>query len=101
MDEQLRQGLEEARQLILSADARLRFYAYVPGGARDDVLEQARGDWQKAETILWDSVKEREQVVGAMDAFSNASAALALLMDTLVAVGVEVSEGPQTDVDVV
>ncbi len=99
MDEQLRQGLEEAGQLILSADARLRFYAYVPG-ARDDVLEQARADWQKAETILWDSVKEREQVVGAMDAFSNASAALALLMDTL-AVGVELSEGPPPDVDVV
>ena len=100
MDEQLRQGLEEARQLLLSADARLRFYAYVPG-ARDDVLEQARGDWQKAETILWDSVKEREQVVGAMDAFSNASAALALLMDTLAAVGLELSEGPRPDVDVV
>jgi hypothetical protein len=99
MDEQLRQGLEEARQLILSADARLRFYAYVPG-ARDDVLEQARGDWQKAETILWASVKEREQVVGAMDAFSNATAALAFLMDTL-AVGLELSEGPPPDVDVV
>jgi hypothetical protein len=99
MDEQLRQGLEEAGQLILSADARLRFYAYVPG-ARDDVLEQARADWQKAETILWDSVKEREQVVGAMDAFTNASAALALLMDTL-AVGLELSEGPPPDVDVV
>ena len=99
MDEQLRQGLEEARQLILSADARLRFYAYVPG-ARDDVLEQARADWQKAETILWDSVKQREQVVGAMGAFTNASAALALLMDTL-AVGLELSEGPPPDVDVV
>jgi hypothetical protein len=45
-------------------------------------------------------VKQREQVVGAMDAFSNASAALALLMDTL-AVGLELSEGPPPDVDVV
>lgn len=90
MDEELRRGLERARRLILSADARLRFYAYVEG-ADEYVLVNARADWHNAESHLWDSIREKEQVVASMDAFANAAAALALLMDTL-AVGLESPE---------
>jgi hypothetical protein len=59
MDEQTSQKLEEAKHRILTADARLRIYAYSPD-ADEHTLYNARSDWQQAETILWEAVKERE-----------------------------------------
>ena len=41
MDEQLRQRLDEARRLILAADAHVLFYAFVPN-VNEDELETAR-----------------------------------------------------------
>ena len=94
-DEQLRQRLEEARQLILAADARLRFYAFVPN-ASEDMLETARGDWYAAEDIIWDVFKGRAKNTVAVDAFTGVTRALILLIDTL-AEGTESPAQPPTD----
>ena len=94
-DEQLRQRLEEARQLILAADARLRFYAFVPN-ASEDMLETARGDWYAAEDIIWDVFKGRAKNTVAVDAFTAVTGALILLIDTLVE-GTESPTQPPTD----
>ncbi len=80
--EQLRQRLYEARGLILAADARLRFYAFVPNVSEDD-LELARGDWYAAEDIIWEVLKARAKDVSVIDSFTNVSGALSLLIDTL------------------
>jgi hypothetical protein len=91
MDEkQLRQRLDEARGLILAADARLRFYAFVPNVSEDE-LELARGDWYAAEDIIWEVLKARAKDVRVIDSFTDVSGALSLLIDTL-AVGQESPE---------
>ena len=92
MDEQLRQRLEEARRLIRAADARLRFYAFVPN-ASEDILEVARGDWYAAEDILWDVLKGRAKDARAIDAFAAVTGTLILFIDTLAA-GLESLEQP-------
>ena len=89
-DNQHQRNLEHAKQLVQSAEARLRFYAYVEGSP-DHELEQAKSDWERAETLLWDTVQDREQVAGSMAAFAYAASALDVLIDTL-ATGVESSE---------
>jgi hypothetical protein len=96
VDEQHRRdNLQRARLLILSAEARLRYYAYVEE-APDDALTQAIGDWMRAEELLWGTVRERAQVRDSMTAFTEAASALALLMDTLTA-GMEAPKGPAGD----
>jgi hypothetical protein len=96
VDEQHRRdNLQRARLLILSAEARLRYYAYVEE-ASDDALTQAIGDWTRAEELLWGAVRERRQVRDSMTAFTEAASALALLMDTLAA-GTEPPEAPAGD----
>ena len=94
--EQLQHNLRRARQLMLSAEARLRFYAYV-AEAPDDALAQAKGDWTQAETLLWNTVQEREQVVRSMAVFTDAAGALTVLMEALAAGGVQSPEGPAGD----
>ncbi len=89
-DEQLRQRLEQARRLILAADARLRFYAFVPN-ASEDMLEAARGDWYAAEDIIWEAFKGRAKNTMAVDAFTAVAGTLILMIDTL-AVGTESPE---------
>ena len=86
-DNQHQRNLEHAKQLVQSAEARLRFYAYVEGSP-DHELEHAKSDWERAETLLWDTVQDREQVAGFMAVFANAADAMALLIDVL-ATGVE------------
>jgi len=81
---------------MLSAEARLRYYAYV-AEARDDELIQAKGDWAQAETLLWNAVQGREQVVRSMAIFTDAAGALTVLMEALAAGGVESPEGPAGD----
>ena len=89
-DNQLQRNLEHAKQLVQSAEARLRFYAYVEGSP-DHELVHAKSDWERAETLLWDTIQNREQVAGSMAAFANAADAMVLLMDVL-ATGVELLE---------
>ena len=89
-DNQHQRNLEHAKQLVQSAEARLRFYAYVEGSP-DHELEHAKSDWERAETLLWDTIQDREQVAEFMAAFANAADAMALLMDVL-ATGVELLE---------
>ena len=81
---------------MLSAEARLRYYAY-EAEARDDVLIQAKGDWAQAETLLWNAVQGREQVVHSMAVFTDAAGALTVLMEALAAGGVQSPEGPAGD----
>jgi len=94
-EEQLRQRLEQARQLILAADARLRFYAFVPN-ASEDMLETARGDWYAAEDIIWEVFKRRARNTMAVDAFTAVAETLILMIDTL-AEGMESPEQPPPD----
>ena len=92
-EEQLRQRLDEARRLILAADARVRFYAFVPNVSEDE-LELARGDWYAADDIIWEVLKARaKDDVRVIDSFTDVSGALSLLIDTL-AVGGESPEHP-------
>ena len=77
-DNQHQRNLEHAKQLVQSAEARHE-------------LEQAKSDWERAETLLWDTIQDREQVAGSMGAFAYAASALDVLIDTL-ATGVESSE---------
>ena len=77
-----------ARELILSAEARLRYYAYVPG-ANDAELTHARDAWNKALDILWESLRERTQPGDgthsgeALAAFTQATDALVVLIEVL------------------
>jgi hypothetical protein len=91
-DAEFQQRLKGAKQQLLSAEARLRFYAYVEGSS-DHELTHARREWEHAQTLLWDTIQDREQVAGSiqnrervaetMAAFAYAASALALLMDAL------------------
>jgi hypothetical protein len=91
-DAEFQQRLKGAKQQLLSAEARLRFYAYVEGSS-DHELAHARREWEHAQTLLWDTIQDREQVAGSlqnrervaesMPAFAYAASALALLMDAL------------------
>jgi hypothetical protein len=91
-DAEFQQRLKGAKQQLLSAEARLRFYAYVEGSS-DHELAHARREWEHAQTLLWDTIQDREQVAGSlqnrervaetMAAFAYAASALGLLMDAL------------------
>ena len=88
MYEQLPQNLRRARELILSADARLRYYAYIPE-ATEDQITQARGDWNAALANLWESLGDGRQLRDearageVLAASTQATDALVVLIEAL------------------
>ncbi|MDX6381162.1 MAG: hypothetical protein QOI57_2186 [Rubrobacteraceae bacterium] len=55
-EEELRRKLEEAKRLLMVADAHLRLYFYDPGS--DELSrEKARSEWVAATDILWQAMQ--------------------------------------------
>ena len=88
MDDQLSQDLAKARQLLLLADAQLRYYAYVPK-ANDEEVTRARSVSNMALDVLWQSLEEKtwlkddQHTREVFAAFSQATEALVVRMEAL------------------
>ena len=82
VDEQL----HDASQQTPSADARLRYYAHVPK-VTDAQVEQARRNWDAAQDKLWsvleEQLEDRTELEEVYAAFTQATDALLVLIDTL------------------
>jgi len=88
MDDQLSQDLAKARQLLLLADAQLRYYAYVPK-ANDEEVTRARSVSNMALDVLWQSLEEKtwlkddQHTREVLAAFTQATEALVVLIEIL------------------
>jgi hypothetical protein len=82
VDEQL----HDASQQTPSADARLRYYAHVPK-VTDAQVEQATRNWDAAQDKLWsvleEQLEDRTELEEVYAAFTQATDALLILIDTL------------------
>ena len=82
MDDQSRRRLMDASKGILTAEALLRFYAYVPEATSEHV-SRARGEWNAALDTLWPVLQDRELVQRNAEEIRIAAEAMVILLDRL------------------